>query len=159
MTREWKADAVRSAGPPTAAAPSAAAQRRASDFGRRPAPPPAHAGDAPASFSRLQMRGKKSEGQQFGFDGRGFVLYIWRMERGYGRISSGCGELRIVKELYRQFILLLRFRDGCGIFDPFDDFLSATNNVRLAQGGVATMARAVATVWRLKMKGFSRISL
>jgi hypothetical protein len=46
------------------------------------------------------------------------------------RISSGCGVLRIVKELHRQFMLLLRLRDGCGFLDPFDDFPSATNNGR-----------------------------
>jgi hypothetical protein len=57
------------------------------------------------------------------------------------RISSGCGDLRIVKELHRQFILLLRLRDGCGLFDPFGDFPSAINNVRLAQGGAAAAAR------------------
>ena len=46
------------------------------------------------------------------------------------RASSGYGDLRIVKELHRQFILLLRLRDGCDLLDPFDDFPSATNNVR-----------------------------
>jgi hypothetical protein len=57
------------------------------------------------------------------------------------RISSGCGDLRIVKELHRQFFLLLRLWDGCGLLDPFDDFPSATNNVRLTQGGAAAAAR------------------
>jgi hypothetical protein len=71
---------------------------------------------------------------------------------------SGCGDLRIVKELHRQFFLLLLFlllllRDGYGLLDPFGDFLSATNNVR------PTQRRAVDTVWKLKMKIFSRISL
>ena len=56
------------------------------------------------------------------------------------RISSGCGDLRIVKELHRQFILLLRLWDGCGLFDPFGDFPSATNNVRPTQGGAAAAA-------------------
>jgi hypothetical protein len=46
------------------------------------------------------------------------------------RILSGCGDLRIVKELHQQFFLLLRLRDGCGLFDPFGDFPSATNNVK-----------------------------
>jgi hypothetical protein len=46
------------------------------------------------------------------------------------RISSSCGNLRIVKELHRQFFLLLRLWDGCGLLDPFGDFPSATNNVR-----------------------------
>jgi hypothetical protein len=46
------------------------------------------------------------------------------------RISSGYGDLRIVKELLRQFFLLLRLQDGCGLLDPFGDFPSITNNVR-----------------------------
>jgi hypothetical protein len=53
------------------------------------------------------------------------VGVVWSL-----RISSGCGDLRIVKELHRQFFLLLRLWDGCGLFDPFGDFPSATNNVR-----------------------------
>jgi hypothetical protein len=57
------------------------------------------------------------------------------------RISSGCGDLRIVKELYRQFFLLLRLRDGYGLLDPFGDFPSATNNVRPTQRGAAAAAR------------------
>jgi hypothetical protein len=57
------------------------------------------------------------------------------------RISFGCGDLRIVKELHRQFFLLLRLRNGCGLHDPFGDFLSATNNVRPTQGGAAAAAR------------------
>jgi hypothetical protein len=57
------------------------------------------------------------------------------------RISSGCVDLRIVKELHRQFFLLLRLRDGCGLLDPFGDFPSATNNVRPTQGGAAAAAR------------------
>jgi hypothetical protein len=56
------------------------------------------------------------------------------------RISSGCGDLRIVKELHRQFFLL-RLRDGCGLLDPFGDFPSATNNVRPTQVGAAAAAR------------------
>jgi hypothetical protein len=39
-------------------------------------------------------------------------------------------------ELHRRLILL---RGGCGLLDPFDDFPSATNDVRSSQGG-ATMA-------------------
>jgi hypothetical protein len=74
------------------------------------------------------------------------------------RILSGCGDLRIVKELHQQFFLLLRLRDGCGLLDPFGDFPSATNNVRLPQGGAAAAARRRHGL-RLKMKGFSRISL
>jgi hypothetical protein len=57
------------------------------------------------------------------------------------RISSSCGDLRIVKELHRQFFLLLHLSDGCGILDPFDDFPSATNNMRLTQGGAPAVAR------------------
>jgi hypothetical protein len=57
------------------------------------------------------------------------------------RISSGCGNLRIVKEFHRQFFLLLRLRGGCGLVDPFGDFPFATNNVRPTQGGAAAMAR------------------
>jgi hypothetical protein len=54
---------------------------------------------------------------------------------------SGCGDLRIVKELYRQFFLLLCLWDGYGLLDPFGDFPSATNNVRPTQGGAAAAAR------------------
>jgi hypothetical protein len=43
-------------------------------------------------------------------------------------------DLQIVKELHRQFFLLLRLRDGCGLLDLFGDFLSATNNVKPTQG-------------------------
>jgi hypothetical protein len=50
-------------------------------------------------------------------------------------------DLRIVKELHRQFFLLLRLRDECGSFDPFVDILSATNHVRPTQGGAAAAAR------------------
>jgi hypothetical protein len=56
------------------------------------------------------------------------------------RISSGCGDLRIVKELHRQFFLLC-LRDGCGLLDPFGDFPSATKNVRPTQGGAAARPR------------------
>jgi hypothetical protein len=57
------------------------------------------------------------------------------------RISSGCGDLRIVKELYRQFFLLLCLRDGCGLVNPFSDFPSTTNNVRPTQGGAVVAVR------------------
>jgi hypothetical protein len=53
------------------------------------------------------------------------------------RVSSGCGDLRIIKELHQKFFLLLRLRNECGLLDPFGDFSSATNNVRPTQGGVA----------------------
>jgi hypothetical protein len=56
------------------------------------------------------------------------------------RISYGCGDLRIVKELHRQFFLL-RLWDGCGHLDPFGNFPSATNNVKPTQGRAAAMAR------------------
>jgi hypothetical protein len=55
--------------------------------------------------------------------------------------SSGRGDLRSVKELHRQFFLLLRLQDRCGLLDPFGDFPSATNNVRPTQGGTAAAAR------------------
>jgi hypothetical protein len=55
-------------------------------------------------------------------------------------ISSGCGDLRIVKELNRQFFLLRCLRDGCGLLDLFGDFPSATN-VWPTQGGAAAAAR------------------
>jgi hypothetical protein len=58
----------------------------------------------------------------------------------FSKISSACGVLRIVKELHRQFFLLLRLRDGCGLLDPFGDFPSATNKVRATQGGAAAAA-------------------
>jgi hypothetical protein len=73
------------------------------------------------------------------------------------RISSGYGDLRIVKELHRQFFLLLCLWDGCGLLDRFCDFPSTINNVMPAQKGVAAATRSA--VWRLKMKGFSRILL
>jgi hypothetical protein len=57
------------------------------------------------------------------------------------RISSGCGDLRIVKELHRQFFLHLHLRDGCGLLDPFGDFSSATNNIKSTQGGAAAATR------------------
>jgi hypothetical protein len=53
------------------------------------------------------------------------VGVVWSL-----RISSGCGDLRIIKEIHRQFFLLLRLSDGCGLLDPFGNFPSATNNVR-----------------------------
>ena len=59
----------------------------------------------------------------------------------FSRAFSGGDDLRIVVELHRRFILPLRNRDGCGLLDPFGDFLSATNNVRPAQGGAAAAAR------------------
>jgi hypothetical protein len=73
------------------------------------------------------------------------------------RILSGYRDLRIVKELHRQFFLL-RLQGGCGLLDPFGDFPSATNNGRPTQGRT-TGRRAIDTVWSLKMKGFSKISL
>jgi hypothetical protein len=64
------------------------------------------------------------------------VRVVWS-----SRISSGCGDLRIVKELHRQFFLLLRLRDGCGFLDPFGDFPFATINIRPTQGGAAAAVR------------------
>jgi hypothetical protein len=45
------------------------------------------------------------------------------------RILFGCGDLPIVKELHQLFFLL-RLQDGCGLLDPFGDYLSTTNNIR-----------------------------
>jgi hypothetical protein len=63
------------------------------------------------------------------------VGVVWSL-----RISSGRGDLRIIKELQRQFFLFLRLRDGYDLLDPFDDFPSTTNNVKPTQGGAATVA-------------------
>jgi hypothetical protein len=82
-----------------------------------------------------------------------FVEVVWS-----SRISSGRRDLPIVKELHRQFFLLLRIRDRCGLLDMFGDFPSATNNVRPTQGGAAAAARRRHGL-KLKMKGFSRTSL
>jgi hypothetical protein len=57
------------------------------------------------------------------------------------RISSVYVDLRIVKELHRQFFLLLRLWNGCGLLDPFGDFPYTTNNVRPTQGGLTVAAR------------------
>jgi hypothetical protein len=56
------------------------------------------------------------------------------------RILSGCGNLRIVKELHRQFFFLFRLRSKCGLLEPFGDFPSATNNIRPTQEGATTAA-------------------
>jgi hypothetical protein len=74
------------------------------------------------------------------------VGVVWSL-----RILSSCWDLRTVKELHRQFFLY-----ECGLLDPFDDFPSATNNVRSTQVGAAAARRHQ---HGLKMKGFSRISL
>jgi hypothetical protein len=63
------------------------------------------------------------------------VRVVWS-----SRISSGCGDLWITKELHRQFFLLLRLWDGCGLLDPFGNFPSATNNAKPTQGGAAAAA-------------------
>jgi hypothetical protein len=57
------------------------------------------------------------------------------------RFLSGCGDLWILKELYRQFFLLFCLRGGCGLFDPFGDFPSITNNVRPTPRGAAAATR------------------
>jgi hypothetical protein len=51
------------------------------------------------------------------------------------------GIFRIVKELHRQFFLLLCLRDGCGLLDLLGDFSSLTNNIRPTQGGAAAAVR------------------
>ena len=75
----------------------------------------------------------------------------------FSRAFSSGGDLRIVVELHRRFILLLRHRDGCGLLDPFGDFPFTTNNVRPAKEK-RQRRRAVDTVWRLKTKGISMVS-
>jgi hypothetical protein len=45
------------------------------------------------------------------------VGMVWSL-----KILFGCGDLLIVKELHRYFILLLRLWNGCDLFDPFGDF-------------------------------------
>jgi hypothetical protein len=79
-------------------------------------------------FSRLQPH--------LGGNDERLVGMVWSL-----KISSSCGDLRIVRELHRQFFLLLLLWDGCGLLDPFDDFPSATNNVRPTQGEAAAVAR------------------
>jgi hypothetical protein len=59
----------------------------------------------------------------------------------FSRISSGCGDLRIAKELHRRLFLLLRLYDRCGLLDPFSDFPSTTNNARPALGRAAAVTR------------------
>ena len=86
------------------------------------------AASLPISSSRLQPH--------LDGDVEKLVEVVWSL-----RILSGYGDLRIVMELHRQFNFLLRLRDGCGLLDPFGDFPSATNNVRLTQGGAAVAAR------------------
>jgi hypothetical protein len=66
----------------------------------------------------------------------GDVEMVWS-----SKTFSSCGDLRIIKELHRWFILLLRLRDRCGLLGPFSDFPSATNNVMLALDGAAAAAR------------------
>jgi hypothetical protein len=51
------------------------------------------------------------------------------------------GDFQIFKVLHRRLFLLLCLRDGCGLLDPFRNFLSATNNVRPIQGGAAAATR------------------
>ena len=73
---------------------------------------------------------------RLGGDVEKLVGVVW-----FSRISFGGGGLWIVMEFHRRFILLLRLWDGCGLFDPFGDFPSATNNIRSALGGAAAAAR------------------
>jgi hypothetical protein len=73
---------------------------------------------------------------RLGGDAEKLVGVVW-----FSMTSSGCGDLRIAKELHRRLFLLLRLWNGCGLFDPFGDFPSATYNVRTALGGAAAAAR------------------
>jgi hypothetical protein len=66
-------------------------------------------------------------------------LWEWGCHQG---LLLTVGDLRIFNELHRWFILRLCFQDRCGLLGLFGDFwLSATNNVRPALGGVAVAAR------------------
>jgi hypothetical protein len=73
-------------------------------------------------------------GSSFG----GATLRWWRRHRetcGSGVVRKDffcCGDLRIIKKLYQRLFLILRLWDGCSLIDPFGDFPSVTNNVRLA---------------------------
>ena len=58
----------------------------------------------------------------------------------FSRTSSGDGGLRIVMELHRWFIFLLRLQDGCSLHDPFGNFPSASKNTRTALGRAAVVA-------------------
>jgi hypothetical protein len=69
-------------------------------------------------------------------DGEKLVGVVWFFEDFFW-----LGDLWIVMELHRQLFLLFRLRDGCGLLDPFSDFLSATKNVRPTQRGAAEAAR------------------
>jgi hypothetical protein len=63
------------------------------------------------------------------------VGMVWSL-----KILFGCGDLLIVKELHRYFILLLRLWNGCDLFDP-SATSRATNNVRTTQEGAAACRR------------------
>jgi hypothetical protein len=66
------------------------------------------------------------------------VKVVW-----FSRISSSYGDSPDVKELHRRLFLLCRLRGKCGFLDPFDDFPSAINNIRLTQGGAAAAASSI----------------
>jgi hypothetical protein len=85
---------------------------------------------APASCNKVSPASTLSRRQHREACGSGvlFEVFVWLWD------------LQIVKELHRQFFLLLRLRGGCGLLDPFGDFPSATNNVRPSQGGAAAAA-------------------
>jgi hypothetical protein len=59
----------------------------------------------------------------------------------FSRTSSSRGDFWIVKELHQRLFILLCFWDRYALLELFGDFLSPTNNVRPAQGGVAVVAR------------------
>jgi hypothetical protein len=81
------------------------------------------------------------------------VGVVWSL-----RISSDCGDLRNVKELHRQFLLLLRLPNKYGLLDPFGDFPSAINKVKPTQEGAAAAARRRHGL-EVEDEWFSRISL
>jgi hypothetical protein len=49
-------------------------------------------------------------------------------------------DLHIDKDLHQR-LFLLRLKDGCGLLYLFDDFPSATNNVKPNQGGAGAITR------------------
>jgi hypothetical protein len=51
-----------------------------------------------------------------------------------GTKITGFISYTLVKELHRQFFLLLRLREGCDLLDPFGDLPSPTKNVWPIEG-------------------------
>lgn len=68
------------------------------------------------------------------------------------RFTSSYGDLQIIKELHRQFILLLRLRSVAFLTRSTTSRPQPTTSSRLREE--RQRRRVVDTVWRLKMKGF-----